>query len=367
MIDPSASERTAERLRQLVEAESPTGDRERIRVALDLIEAWASAALGRRPRTVSVDGVDHLLWEATAQPSVLLLGHVDTVWPAGTLTELPFRLEDGVAHGPGVFDMKAGLVAAIGAIERVADPAHVALLVTSDEETGSRTSRALIEQSARGARAVLVAEPSFDGALKTSRCGAGLYRIRFEGREAHAGLEPENGANALVELAHHVLSVAAVADATVGTTVTPTVAHAGTSVNTVPGQAELRLDVRAWSLGELERVDGYLAGASAVDPRVTLTVDGGVNRPPLEAGQSRELFRIAQAVAAARGLGALTEVAAGGASDGNFTAAVGVPTLDGLGPLGGGAHARSEWAALESIVERSVLIAGIVDELTTTP
>lgn len=366
MIDPRESARTAERLRLLVEAESPTGDRERIRAALDLVEEWASAALGRRGRTVTIDGVDHLLWEATASPSVLLLGHVDTVWPAGTLAERPFSLEDGRVRGPGIFDMKAGLVAAIGAIERVADPARVALLVTSDEETGSRTSRALIEQSARPARAVLVTEPSFDGALKTSRCGAGLYRIAFEGREAHAGLEPQNGANALVELAHHVLAVGALADAGVGTTVTPTVAHAGTSVNTVPGQAELRLDVRAWSLAELERVDGHLAGAAAVDPRVTLTVDGGVNRPPLEAEQSRELFRIAQAVAASRGLGELREVAAGGASDGNFTAAVGVPTLDGLGPLGGGAHARSEWASLASVVERSLLIAGIVDEITTT-
>ncbi len=362
-MSAAEAERAAGRLRALVHAESPSGDRERIRVALDLLADWGSGAFGRRGRLVTLDGVDHLLWEATREPAVLLLGHVDTVWPAGTAEDWPFALDGDVARGPGIFDMKAGLVAALGAVERVDDPGRIAMLVTSDEEVGSTTSRGLIESVAGGAGAVLVIEPSLDGALKTARCGAGLYRLVFDGVEAHAGLDADQGASALVELAHHVLSLAQVADPARGTLVTPTRATAGTTVNTVAGRAELNVDVRARSLRELRRVDRYLAALEPVDRRVTVTVEGGVNRPPLEEHQSRELFALAAGVAAAEGLGPLTAAAVGGASDGNFTAALGIPTLDGLGPLGGGAHARSEWVSLASVLERSVLIAGIVDAI----
>lgn len=351
----------ADRLRTLTEAESPSGDRERIRVALDLLDDWGSDALGRRGRLVTVDGVDHLLWPATERPSVLVLGHVDTVWPAGTLASWPCTVEGGTFRGPGAFDMKAGLVVGLAAIERADLPAHVAMLVTSDEEVGSTTSRALIERVAGTASAALVVEPSLDGALKTSRLGTSLYRLVFDGVEAHAGLDPARGANALVELAHQVLSLRAVADSAAGTLVTPTVASAGTTANTVPGRAELRIDVRARSLGELARVDDCLAALRPVDPRVTVTVEGGVNRPPLEEHHSRQLFALARDVAATEGLDAPAAASAGGASDGNFTAALGIPTLDGLGPAGGGAHARTEWVSLDSMHDRAALIAGIID------
>lgn len=354
---------SADRLRALVDAESPSGDRERIAVALELVERWATAALGRAARRVAVDGVDHLVWPAPRTPSTLLLGHVDTVWPAGTTDRWPFSLDGDVARGPGVFDMKAGLVAALGALERLDDTTGVSLLVTSDEEVGSTTSRALVEATARGCSAVLVMEPSLDGALKTARCGAGMYTIGFAGVEAHAGLDADKGASALLELAHQALGVGRLADPALGTTVTPTLATAGSTVNTVPASARMHVDVRAHTRAELERVDAGLAALTAVDPRVALTVEGGVNRPPLQRDQSRRLFALAARVADAAGLGPLRDAAVGGASDGNFTAALGVPTLDGLGPLGGGAHHRSEWVSLASVAERSALVAGLVDAL----
>ncbi|MDW5595015.1 M20/M25/M40 family metallo-hydrolase [Conexibacter stalactiti] len=362
--DLAARERAAARLRTLTEAETPTGDRERLAVAFAALREWVEPALGRPGELVTVDGVDHLLFAAAAAPSVLLLGHADTVWPAGTLAGWPFAIDaDGIARGPGVFDMKAGLVAAVGALETIADPARVALLVTGDEEIGSPTSRALVERVAGSAEAVLVLEPSQDGALKTARCGASIYRMVFTGRAAHAGLEPERGISALAELAHQVLAVGAVADPSAGTTVTPTLAAAGTTINSVPAHAELSFDVRARTLAELERVDRWFGAVAAADPRVTIAVEGGVNRPPLEAEQARPLLELAREVARRDGLGELEAVAVGGASDGNFTAALGVPTLDGLGPLGGGAHARSEWVALDAVVERSRLIAGIIDAI----
>jgi glutamate carboxypeptidase len=362
--EAAARERAAARLRTLVELESPTGDREGIAAGFAALREWVEPALGRPGEIVTVGGVDHLLWEPAAEPFTLLLGHFDTVWPHGTLAGWPFSLDaEGVARGPGIFDMKSGLVAAVGAIEAIADTAPVALLVTGDEETGSLTSRALIERIAARAEAVLVLEPSLRGAVKTARCGAAIYRMRFSGREAHAGIEPERGASALAELARHVLALDRVADPRRGTTVTPTVASAGTTVNTVPAQAELMVDVRARTLAELERVDGWFATVAATDPEVTVTVEGGINRPPLQPEQSRELFELAREVARRERLGELREASVGGGSDGNFTAALGVPTLDGLGPFGGGAHARTEWVSLDTVVERSRLIAGIIDAI----
>lgn len=355
----------AERIRTLVELETPTGDRAALRRALDVVHAWGVVALGRSGCVIAVDEVDHLLFAAPARPTVMVLGHVDTVFPAGTLAQWPCTIEGDVARGPGVFDMKSGLVAAIGALERVARPEQVSMLVTTDEEVGSGTSRELIERTAQDAAAVLVAEPSLDGALKTARAGVGLYRLVFEGADAHAGIEPHRGINALVELAHQVLSLATVGDSAAGTSVTPTVASAGTTSNIVPGRAELAVDVRAQSAVELRRVDKYFAALKSIDPRVAVSVEGGVNRPPLEEHLSRSLFELACAVANDRALVRPTAApATGGASDGNFTAAVGVPTLDGLGPLGGGAHTRAEWASVSSVSERSLLIAGIIDRVT---
>lgn len=356
-------DRSAGRLRSLVEQESPTGDTAGIAACLRLIDDWVGPLLGRQGGRRIVDGVEHLYWAAERRPAVLLLCHVDTVWPRGTLAAWSGTEQEGRLTGPGAFDMKAGIVAAIDAIELLTDRSAVSLLITSDEEQGSMTSRALVEEAAALAEAVLVMEPSLDGALKIARRGGSMYRIVAHGVAAHAGLEPEVGANALIEIAHQVLAVGAIADTAAGTTVTPTVASAGTTVNTVPAHAELRLDVRAWSVEELERVDRRIQAIEPVDERVRLTVHGGINRPPLEQERAAGLFSLACEVASAEGIPSLRSAAVGGASDGNFTGAIGIPTLDGLGPLGHGAHAPHEWVDLASMAERSVLVAGLVERI----
>ena len=213
---------------------------------------------------------------------MLIVGHHDTVHPLGSLAERPFTVGDGRATGPGVFDMKAGIVIMAAALERVAHPGEVAVLLTSDEEVGSITSRALIEREAARAGTVLVLEPSLDGALKIARRGGSIYRVALTGRAAHAGLEPWKGRSALIELAHHVLALPELADEERGTTVSPTVAHAGTATNVIPEHAEVRVDVRAWTLDELERVDAAMQGLDPHTEGVGVEVIGGINRPPME-------------------------------------------------------------------------------------
>ncbi|GGR27475.1 glutamate carboxypeptidase [Agromyces mediolanus] len=355
--------RALDRLRSLVEIETPTGDAEAIDAAHTLIDSWLATVAGTAGEIVESDGVRHLRWSGGESPSVLLLGHLDTVWPRGTAAARPFRVEGDRITGPGVFDMKAGIVVMAEALARVAHPERVAILVTSDEETGSITSRALIEQEARRCGTVLVLEPSLDGAVKTARRGGSIYRIEVHGRAAHAGLEPERGRNALTELAHQVLALPALADASLGTTVSPTVARAGTVTNAIPDHAELRIDVRAWSVAELERVHREMLALPTRTPDVELVLHGGINRPPMEPEASRELLAVARSVAAELGQPELCDVAVGGASDGNFTAAAGASTLDGLGPNGGGAHAVDEWVSFASMIERIALIAGAIDAL----
>ncbi|MFE2043858.1 M20 family metallopeptidase [Streptomyces sp. NPDC059477] len=355
--------RMVRRLAELVGCESPSGHRAGLESCYDLLEGWAPEGLGEARRVVR-DGVPHLYWPGPGgSPRVLLLGHADTVWPLGTLTQRPFREDGDRLSGPGVFDMKAGLVIALEALALVGDLGGVGVLVTGDEETGSVTSRALLEEVARDASAVLVLEPSDDGAVKTARKGAAFYQVAFRGRAAHAGLEPERGANALIELAHQVIAMGELSDPAAGTTVTPTRARAGTAMNVVPDAAELWVDVRAWTAGELLRVEDRLKNLTARTPDVAVTVTGTVNRYPLEPERSASLLRVARAVAAARGLPEVGAVRVGGASDGNFTAALGVPTLDGLGPVGDGAHAVHEWVQAGSLVRRAELVAGIVEAL----
>jgi glutamate carboxypeptidase len=356
-------ERTLRRLAELVSVETPSGHTEGLLRCYRLLQDWGEPLFGRPAEIVTTDGTPHLLWRPVREPAILLLGHADTVWPLGTLAGWPFHAEAGRASGPGVFDMKAGLVLALDALELAADTAHVGLLVTGDEEIGSPTSRALIEKVAAGASAVLVLEPSLGGAVKTARKGGSFYTVDIAGRASHAGLEPELGVNAMLELAHQTLAVDRLGDAAKGTTVTPTVARAGTATNTVPAEASLRVDVRAWDKAELDRVHRVLGRLTATLPGASVTVSGSINRLPLEASSSRGLFALARRICDQAGLGYLTEAAVGGASDGNFTAALGIPTLDGLGPDGDGAHARHEWADLASLRRRALLVAGLLDAL----
>ena len=350
-------------LEALVAVESPSDDDAATERAARLVDDLLLAHLGSRGTWLAQGGRGHLLWSGGGPVAVLLVGHVDTVWPTGTLARWPFRVEDGRASGPGAFDMKAGLVQGISALARLDDLTGVAFLVTTDEEVGSPTSRALVEATARGARAALVLEPSAAGALKSARKGTSMYELVVHGRAAHAGLEPEKGANAAVELATQLLRVLPLADVDLGTTVTPTVLSAGTTGNTVPALARLALDVRAGLPTEQERVDRALRELVPAVPGTRLELLGGPNRPPLDPSSSAGLLTRARRLAAELGLPPLADVAVGGGSDGNFTAGVGVPTLYGLGAVGDGAHAEGEHVVVDAMPQRAALVGRLVQEL----
>ncbi len=351
--------------RALVECESPSSDLDAVARSAEVVARIGTARLGAEPERILIDGCTHLRWrlgEAGPQQNrVLLLGHHDTVWPIGSLAARPFTVRDGVLTGPGCFDMKAGLAMAFNA---TAGLAGVTILVTGDEEVGSPTSRELIEDEARKSGAALVLEASADGgALKTERKGTSLYQVRITGRAAHAGLEPEKGVNATTELAHQILAIGGLADPALGTTVTPTVATSGTTTNTVPAQAVLDIDVRVRSLAEQDRVDRALRALRPVLTGSHLEVAGGPNRPPLEASASRALLTRARQASLRLNRPELQAAAVGGASDGNFTAGVGTPTLDGLGAAGGGAHADHEHVLVGELVPRTTLLQALLHDL----
>ncbi|MFE6161559.1 M20 family metallopeptidase [Streptomyces sp. NPDC056486] len=349
---------------RLVRTESPSADLTAVARSAEEVARIGASHLGAEPDVITVDGRTHLRWRLGSGPRrVLLLGHHDTVWPIGSLDTHPFTVRDGVLRGPGCFDMKAGLVMAFHALAALgADAvAGVTLLVTGDEELGSPSSRELIESEAAGCAAAFVLEASADGgALKTERKGVSLYEIRVAGRAAHAGLEPHLGVNAGIETAHQILAVAALSDTGAGTTVTPTVLTAGTTTNTVPAHGRFAVDVRVRDAVEQARVDTALRGLRPVLDGATLEVTGGPNRPPLPHAASDALYHRAGQLAQELGIGPLTAAAVGGASDGNFTAGVGIPTLDGLGAVGGGAHATDEHVIVAELPRRTALLTALV-------
>jgi glutamate carboxypeptidase len=354
-------------LEALVVRESPSDDAGRV-TALSRFVADRLGAAGAAAETVPCAGRgDAVLSRVGDSRRTLLLGHVDTVWPAGTLAEIPFRVEAGTATGPGVFDMKAGIAVALSVLSAAAagvvkPSGGVTLLLTPDEELGSGASRGLLVAEARRHERVLVLEPSGDGgAAKVARKGIGLAAARFTGVAAHAGLEPERGASALLELSRFVLFADALADRSVGTSVVPTVASAGAKSNVVPESADVTVDFRVWTREEGERVAGALAAYRPADPLVHVAVEAGLNRPPMEETEaSGALYRRAAALAQMLGF-ELPSARVGGASDGNLTAAAGVPTLDGLGPSGGGAHARTEHLAVDDLPRRAALVAALLE------
>lgn len=356
-------------LSDLVSCESPSDDLALLDICASRLAEMGTTLLGAEASRVVVEDRTHLVWRLGGQATVVLIGHYDTVWPKGTLERWPYSVDDtGRASGPGVFDMKAGIVQMLHALAVLppslySDSAGVAVILTADEELGSQTSRALIEEISRGANAALVLEPSARGALKIARKGTSMYEVHALGRSSHAGLEPEKGINSTVELAHQVLAVAGLGRPEMGTTVTPTVVSGGTTTNTVPASAVLHVDARATDPSEQLRVDAAMRALTPVLAGSRLEVVGGINRPPLDALLSASLMASAVSLADRLGLAPLSGVAVGGASDGNFTAGIGVPTLDGLGADGDGAHAEGEYALLAAMPERAALVAGLVAEL----
>ncbi|RRR73277.1 MAG: M20 family peptidase [Candidatus Viridilinea halotolerans] len=362
--------------RVLVECESPSLDKVRCDALADRLATYL-APLGKLERVANPTGGDHLCLRvpapyapAEARPA-LLLCHYDTVWPAGVLAARPVRVEGNTIFGPGIYDMKASIAMVTVALRAVQAlqlqlPRPINVLITSDEEIGSPTSRELIEAEARHAAHVLVLEPPVEQGhlLKTARKGVGLFKLAITGRAAHAGVEPEKGVNALIELAHQMLAISQLADASQGTSVSVSFAQGGSnSFNVIPATAHCVADVRVWSRAEAERLEAAFASLQPVLPGATLSVSGGFNRPPMEAiPVSRELYARVQALGAELGL-TLGEGATGGASDGNFTAVLGIATLDGLGAPGQGAHALHEQIDLAATVERTELLLALLSRL----
>ena len=361
----------ADLIRELVEAESPSTDRAPLEHCASIWAARAAAAGAEVSRVPAVTTADHVLatWPGDGSP-VLLIGHFDTVWPVGQIERMPIRETDGRLFGPGIFDMKAGLAIALLAVralvetrDRGARP-QVQFLATSDEEVGSPTSRVLIESLARASSAVLVLEPALaTGAVKTSRKGVGEFEVTAHGVAAHAGVDPGAGASAIHELARQILALEALNDPTRGLSVNVGRVEGGTRSNVVAEQARAIVDVRVSRLADAPAIEARINDLTAHDPRVRLEVRGAINRPPMErtAGVAA-LFELAREVARDIGF-ELQEGTTGGASDGNFTAALGVATLDGLGATGDGAHALHEHVIVDDLPVRAALVAGLLARL----
>ena len=351
-------------LELLVNTESPSLHADLLQRSAEVVADLLHRRLGGTAQLIDSPAGPHVHWQGGGTPRVLIVGHHDTVFPVGSVAKRPFAVTDGRATGPGVFDMKGGIVQFVHGLASLPDRSGVEILITSDEEVGSGTSRELIERRAIACGNVLVCEPSGDGgALKIARKGTGTFEVVVHGKASHAGLEPEKGVNSLIAAAELVGKVIHFADPSKGTTVTPTVATAGTADNVVPAQARVVFDVRIEELEEGPRVEADFASLDTSVPGARVEVLGGLNRPPMPLAASERIFPTAVAAAAAAGLAPLRGVAVGGASDGNFTAACGVPTLDGLGAVGGGAHADHEYIEVATLVPRAQLIAAIVAAL----
>ena len=347
-------------IQRLVECESPTEDLASCNQVVDLAVEIANKLLKTSATKINENGRP-VFWWGAKNPKIVLLCHLDTVWPKGSF-QPTWKIEADIATGPGVFDMKAGFIQALYAVSQVSGAQeNVALVATTDEETGSATSKELIERLAKTAQAVLVFEASLDGKVKTGRKGTAMYQVVVTGKASHAGLEPEKGINATTELAKLVMQIAALENPEFGTTAVPTVMQSGTTTNTVPALAKLDIDVRSFTISELNRIDKSIRALSSDIAKVEVT--GGVNRPPLETSSSMELYEKLEKVAKDLGLSQIGHASVGGASDGNLAAAAGAKVLDGLGAIGMGAHAPSESIKISTIEERIKLTTAFINEL----
>jgi len=346
-------------LEALVRCESPSDDLGACRSVVTLASDIATRILGVPAQIKEIEGRPVFWWGAES-PDVVILAHLDTVWPIGSYQPI-WEIKGDVLRGPGTFDMKAGFIQALYALKGI--EGSVALIATTDEETGSHCSKALIKEVSSKAKAVLVLEASLDGKVKTGRKGTAMYQIAVHGLASHAGLEPEKGVNSTTEIAHIILKLSALENTEHGTTVVPTLLSSGNTTNTVPDLATLDIDARSFSQSELERVDREIRALVAENPNARIEVTGGLNRPPLQPASTKALYERAEKVAAAIGMPALGSAEVGGASDGNFAAAAGAQVLDGLGAVGGGAHAPHEWVSISSMQPRSDFLHAFIKDL----
>jgi glutamate carboxypeptidase len=358
---------------QLVGLESPTEDRVAVNRCVTLVEGWIKALGGKSRRSQQKSAGDLLIGRfgpvrSTDKP-LMLLGHLDTVWPLGTLKQMPFRVREGRAWGPGVLDMKAGVVMALSALRILLEADQldrpVMLLLNSDEETGSNHSRAFTESLAKKCAAVFVLEPAqgIPGAYKTARKGVANYRLQVHGVPSHSGVDFGHGHSAVLELGRQIERASGFTDLARGITVNAGVIGGGTRSNVVPALAWAEFDVRIAKAVDAERLDRRFRSLRAVDRACRLEVAGGLNRPPMERSPGTvALFERAATMAAGLGF-PLQEAATGGGSDGNFTSALGIPTLDGMGAVGEGAHAHRESILLDALVPRTALLAAMIGGL----
>lgn len=347
-------------IQRLVECQSPTEDLAACVKVIDLAVEIANKVLPTPAKAIT-ENARPVFWWGAASPKIVLLCHLDTVWPHNSFNPT-WQIDGDNAKGPGVFDMKAGFIQALYAVKDIAGAENkVALVATTDEETGSATSKGLIEKLAKAADAVLVFESAIDGKVKTGRKGTSMYQVIVTGKAAHAGLEPEKGINATIELAKLVLQITALENPSLGTTVVPTVMQSGTTTNTVPAQAKLDIDIRSFTMAELNRVDAAIRSLKSDLAKVEVV--GGINRPPLEISSTKELYEKLEKVAKDLGLAPIGHASVGGASDGNLAAAAGAKVLDGLGAVGKGAHAPGESIKISTVEERIKLTAAFINEL----
>lgn len=368
----SERERIIETIERLAQIESPTGDREAVnRVGDAVLEiAGSEAAVERFPDERFGDHLRLTYFDDAPEPGCVLgLGHLDTVYPIGTLATMPVKRAEGRLWGPGVFDMKGGVVYFLWAAKAfralgVRPRRKFVLQLNADEEVGSPSSRTLTEESLREAAAVFVAEPSYglDGRAKTARKGGGSYTVRVKGIASHAGLDFASGASAVLELARQVERIASWTDLEAGVTINPGVMRGGTATNVVAEDAEAFFDVRVPTAEQARALEARFAAVEPFDARTRVTVEGGLRRPPMERNEgTARLFERARALSKEMGV-ELGEASVGGGSDGNFTAAAGVPTLDGLGAVGEGAHAVTESILLDRVADRAALLAALIAE-----
>jgi glutamate carboxypeptidase len=373
--DVGRSEDLLEELAGWVKLETPTTEASAVNRLMDVAEAELAQAGASLTRIPGRDGFgDNLIAKvASAGPNdaqpILIAGHLDTVWPLGTLDVMPYRVNGQTAHGPGIYDMKAGSFLALHVVrsilrQKVRTSRPIVLLLTPDEEVGSPTSRALIEREAASATAVLIPEPAGGGgACVTARKGVGRFVLRVEGLGAHAGGNFQDGASAVVELAHQILAIHGMVDLERGITLNAAPAWGGTRPNVIPPEAGCEIDLRVNSAADGERMECAILGLSARTSGCRVTVEGGMNRPPFaETPGISALYEKACGVASEIGI-KLPKQHRGGGSDGNFTAAMGIPTLDGLGCPGSGAHVRHEHIVWRDLAPRAALIAGLLETL----